>query len=115
METLFKKLGREVGIVLIVTAICLVFILITYLFSYNKLPEKLPLFYSHPWGESEMVFKPQFLILPISLLLITFINVLLILQLHPSQLILKRIIAGSLVFIDLLIFVTAMRILFIFL
>lgn len=81
---------------------------------YNQLPSKLPLFYSLPWGEAQLVAKQQFLILPAVLILMGLINGFLAYQLHPAHLVLKKIIMGSLLLISSIILITAIRILIIF-
>lgn len=85
-----------------------------FLIFSNKLPVKLPLFYSLPWGQTQLINKQQILILPGVLILITLINVFISSQLHTIQLVLKRILILSLVLINLIIFITAVKILFIF-
>lgn len=82
---------------------------------YNQLPFKLPLFYSLPWGETQLVAKQQLFLLPIILLVIVLINAFIFSQLHPVQKVLKRLLMFNLIFIDLIIFTTFLKILFIFL
>lgn len=92
--------------VLLITAIFLVF--------YHDLPPRLPLFYSLPWGQSQLVAKEQFFLLPATLTLIILINTVLALNLHSLQYPLRRMLLSSLVMISLLFFITALRILLIF-
>src|SRR3989344_3430214 len=80
----------------------LIFILIPFLLLYSSLPEKLPLFYSLPWGDFQLVQKDQFLILPAVLLSISLTNLILIWQLHPTQIILKKILSLSIIAISLI-------------
>lgn len=42
----------------------------TILIKKSSLPEKLPLFYSRPWGEEQLAFKNWLFIIPISSLII---------------------------------------------
>lgn len=99
-----------------ILASSLIFILVTAIFSiyFPKLPPKLPLFYSLPWGEGQLASKEQFFLLPIFLILITLINSFIASQLHPLQFVLKRMLMLSLVLINLIILVTTFKILLIF-
>lgn len=99
---------------LAITLMVCLLITIAFLFFYSSLPPKLPLFYSLPWGESQLVAKQQFLILPATLLLISLVNALLAHQLHPAHLVLKRILVGSLIFLSVIILITGIKILVIF-
>ena len=89
-------------------------ITLTCLILYSQLPSKIPLFYSLPWGEAQLVTKQQIFILPAVLLLVTLINSLLASQLHPVHFALKRILMFSLVCISLIILITTIKILTIF-
>lgn len=90
------------------------FIIIFVLIFYQKLPPKLPLFYSLPWGQPQLASKEQFFLLPALLISITLINAFIASSLHPLQFVLKRILMLSLVFISLIIIVAALKILLIF-
>jgi hypothetical protein len=81
---------------------------------YQILPDKLPLFYSLPWGETQLVTKTQFVIVPALIVLITLINIIISWHLHHSQLVLKRIIYVTSSFISLLLLITSFKIIFIF-
>lgn len=96
------------------TLLSLVLILLTFLILYQQLPPKLPLFYSLPWGSSQLVSKNQFLILPAVLVFISLLNAFLAFQLHPLQIVLKRVLISSVVLIDLIIFITALKIILLF-
>lgn len=96
------------------TLLSLTVILLTYFFLFKHLPQKLPLFYSLSWGESQLVSKNQFLLLPTLLIFISLFNAFLAFQLHPLQIILKRTLILSLVLINLIIFITALKIMFLF-
>lgn len=93
-------------------SVLLIVLLITVF--YNQLPLKMPLFYSIPWGENQLIAKQQFFLLPIILLLIILINTFIVSQLHSLQIVLKRLLMFSLIFIDLVILTTFFKILFIF-
>lgn len=98
----------------IFTLISVIIILSLYLFSVNVLPTRLPLFYSLPWGQSELTNKSSLLILPTIITIVALINMLLAWQLHSSQYVLKRILLMSTVLIDLIILIAAIKIVFIF-
>lgn len=95
-------------------SICLAVILMSTLLLFPVLPNKLPLFYSLAWGETQLVQKLQFFILPLSLLLISLINLVLIWQLHSSQVILKRLLSLSTIAISSIVLITAIKIITIF-
>lgn len=88
--------------------------LLTFFVFYNKLPDRLPLFYSLSWGEAQLATKQQFLLLPVAMVLIGLINTLIASQLHSVQFLLKRMLMGSLIIIDLILLITALKIIFIF-
>ncbi len=83
-------------------------------FYYPFLPPEIPLFYSLPWGESQLTNLLQYLLLPGIILLIVLINLLLTWHLHTSQLFIKRMIALATVFISFLITLTGIKIILIF-
>lgn len=98
----------------IFTLISVIIILSLYLFGVNVLPARLPLFYSLPWGQSELTNKGSLLILPAIITTVALINMLLAWQLHSSQYVLKRILLMSAILIDLIILIAAIKIVFIF-
>jgi hypothetical protein len=83
-------------------------------YYYPALPPQIPLFYSLPWGESQLTTLFQYLILPVIILLIVLVNLLVTWHLHGSQLFIKRMIALSTVFISFLITLTGIKIILIF-
>lgn len=89
-------------------------ILIFWVINYSKLPPQLPLFYSLPWGETQLASLPQFLILSSLIILILLINLIISWHLHPSQILTKRIISLTTAFTSFLILITAFRIIYIF-
>lgn len=99
---------------IVITIMVVIFITSPFLIFYNFLPDKLPLFYSLPWGESELVVKQQFFLLPIILILTCLINSFIASQLHAAQFVLKRILVLSLILIDVIILITAVKIIWIF-
>lgn len=86
----------------------------TFVFLDRILPDKVPLFYSLPWGQAQLVSKQQLFILPLILILISLVNALLAFQLHEVQRALKRMLTLSLILINLIIIITALKILLIF-
>lgn len=110
----WQKSDKFTLIPITVSFVCFFFIATLYFASYSALPAQLPLFYSLPWGESELVSKQQFFILPAVLVLITLINLLIASQLHPVQRVLKRTLMLSLILIDVALLITTLKILFIF-
>lgn len=99
---------------ILITIISIVLILSPFLIFYNRLPDKLPLFYSLPWGGDQLAAKQQFFLLPIILVLICLINSLIASQLHSVQYVLKRILTISLILIDIIVLITAIKIMWIF-
>ncbi len=99
---------------IVITIIVVIFITSHFLIIYNYLPDRLPLFYSLPWGGSELATKQQFFLLPIILVLTCLINSLIASQLHAAQFVLKRILVLSLIIIDVIILITAVKIMWIF-
>lgn len=91
-----------------------VVILILLFFNLNSLPARLPLFYSLPWGQEQLGSLAQFIILPAIIILVSLTNLFITWQLHPSQLVLKRILYTSSITTSFLILVTALKIMYIF-
>lgn len=98
----------------IFTAATILVLLGLHVFLYNSLPSKLPLFYSLPWGESQLVLKQQFFILPAILGFVALLNLFIASQLHEAQWLLKRILIFSVVVLALIILITALKIIFIY-
>lgn len=97
--------------------ISLFFVLIVsgfFTINLNRLPSRLPLFYSLPWGEGQLVNLWQFIILPATAILVLLINLTLSWHLHPSQVVAKRMLSASTALVSFLLFLTAIRIIFIF-
>ncbi|MDD2822631.1 MAG: hypothetical protein PHQ59_00985 [Candidatus Daviesbacteria bacterium] len=98
----------------LITIVSIVVILVSYFLFYNQLPNQLPLFYSLSWGGSQLATKQQFLLLPIILALICLVNSLITSQLHSAQSLLRKMLMFSLIIIDLIILITALKIITIF-
>lgn len=114
LSSFFKTSGKlTLTIVSIFIAITLLLLFFLVLFL-DILPPKLPLFYSLAWGETQLVQKQQFFILPAVMLLIGLINLSLASQLHSGQTVLKRMLILSVLVISIIIFITAFKILTIF-
>lgn len=90
------------------------FIFIAWASNYRFLPPQLPLYYSLPWGDGQLVDKSQFIILPSIIILIMLVNLIISWHLHPSQLAIKRILMISTSVIGLVILMSVLKILFIF-
>ena len=99
---------------ILITIFSAVFIALFFIINYQNLPEKLPLFYSLPWGEAQLSTKQQFSLLPIMLILIGLINTTISSQLHKTQYILKRILMLSLILVDAIVLITSIKIMSIF-
>lgn len=81
---------------------------------FRYLPKEMPLFYSMPWGKKQLADHQQFLVIPILMILVTFINQIISWQLHESQKFFKKILLiTSFVACGILI-ITFIRIIWIF-
>lgn len=87
-------------------------LIIVILFGIRSLPAKLPLYYSLPWGDDQLATHQEFLLIPISIVIITLFNSVISWQLHPSQSFLKRILLFSPLIVSLLLTVTFLKIVF---
>lgn len=114
LTSLWNQSDRFILIPAIVSTTSVVVVTALFFLLQNRLPSKLPLFYSLPWGQAQLSGKYQFLLLPTVLILTTLVNILLALQLHPVQIVLRRILTISLLLTNTIIFITALKILFIF-
>lgn len=91
------------------------FISLFIAFSAKFLPPKLPLFYSLPWGETQLVNHSQLLIIPAIISLVTLCNLIISWQLHPTQTLSKNILLFSSLLISLILTITFIKIVLIFL
>lgn len=78
------------------------------------LPNKLPLFYSLPWGSSQIAGTQQFFIIPAIIVLITLVNLTLSWQLHKTQTFFKTILLVSSLISSLILTISIVKIMFIF-
>jgi len=81
----------------------------------SLMPSKMPLFYSLPWGDSQLGSSEQLLILPAIIVLITLFNLILSWQLHPSQIFFKKILNFSSILVSIILTITFIKIVIIFL
>ena len=91
-----------------------VMVIVIFLLS-KLLPPRLPLFYSLPWGEKELVSNIQLLIIPAIITLVTFSNLIISWQLHSSQIFFKKILLFSSILVSLILSITFFKIIYIFL
>lgn len=97
------------------TPMLLSLLITLFILIYAKfLPPKLPLFYSLPWGEKQLVSTSQLLIIPAIITLVTFFNLIISWQLHPSQSFFKKILLFSSVLASLILTITFLKIILIF-
>lgn len=81
---------------------------------FQFLPQKLPLFYSLPWGDKQLANLQQFFILPASIILITLINLILSWNLHQSQFYFKIVLLISSLIFSLILTISFLKIISIF-
>lgn len=110
----YRKQDPIIFFSVLISLICSVITALVFLINFQNLPQSLPLFYSLSWGEGQLISTPQFIILPSLILLITLLNLIISWQLHPSQQVIKRIIAFSTAGVGVLITLTALKIIYIF-
>lgn len=115
LSLIFKSSDNYFLIPLSISLFTVLLIIILIWIFFQSLPPKLPLFYSLSWGDNQLVSKQQLFLLPIVLSVIILINTFIVSQLHPLQKVLKRLLMLSLIFIDLIILTTFLKILSIFL
>lgn len=114
LTSVWNQSDRFILIPTVVSAASVIVIATLFFLLQSRLPSKLPLFYSLPWGQAQLSGKHQFLLLPVILILTTLVNILLALQLHPVQMVLRRILTVSLLLTNIIIIITAFKILTIF-
>lgn len=85
-----------------------------FITNFSNLPREIPLFYSLSWGDQQLGDLWQFLILAALPFLISLTNMIISWQLHPSQILFKRILAVYSAVITLLFLLTAVKIVLIF-
>lgn len=108
---MLKKIHFWLGILPFVISLSMILFIMT-LFKF--LPPKLPLFYSLTWGEKQLATHQQFLILPTSIILVTFINLIISWQLHHQQSFFKKALLLSSVIVSLILTITFIKIVLLF-
>ena len=114
LKNIYQKSDKFFLLPIISSIVSIIMITFFILIFFNRLPPELPLFYSLPWGETQLISKERFFILPIIIILTALINSFIASQLHSLQFVLKRILMLSLLLINLIILITVMNILSIF-
>lgn len=94
--------------------VCVVLSLMILLI-FEFLPQRLPLFYSLPWGEPQLTTHQQFYIVPASILLITLTNLLISSKLPDSYNFFKKILVFSTIITTIILAITFIKIVLIFL
>ncbi len=110
----FFKNDRYLSIAVTATCLELFLLVAIFLYFYIKLPNNLPLLYSLPWGEGQLIKKEQFLIIPSCMILITLVNLSLSSGLHHQQIFLKRILLITSTVANTILFISALKIIAIF-
>jgi hypothetical protein len=97
------------------TAIFSILIIINaFAWYYPDLPSQIPIYYALPWGDSQMGELSQFAIMPFIIVLIWLSNLFITWHLHDSQVVLKRLLAGTTITSSIILTITAVKILRIF-
>ncbi len=109
-----KKSDKYFTVPLVLSFFTTVGIFISYFVLSYYLPFRLPLFYSRPWGASQLVTQQQFYILPLVLFLINLTNFSIAWNLHSSQIILQRILMLSLIPLNLIVTIAYFEIISLF-
>lgn len=91
-----------------------IFMIVSILLFFRFLPPKLPLFYSLPWGDTQLTTHQQFFIIPASITLITLLNLIISWQLHLSQSFFKKVLLLSSLVTTLILTITFIKIVLIF-
>lgn len=104
-----NKLTFWTTLIPLVVSLVLTIIILTGL---RSLPPKLPLFYSLPWGDNQLVSHQEFLLIPAIITIITLLNAVISWQLHPTQSFFKRILLFSPLVVSLLLVITFIKVVF---
>lgn len=108
---MFNKINLWVIVLPAVTSAVLI---LTVLLFFRFLPDKLPLFYSLPWGERQLATPEQFLIIPSIIILVTLVNLAVAKQLHQQQIFLKKALLLSSLIVTSILTITFIKIVFLF-
>ena len=99
---------------LFIASISILLMVFTFTALSSALPQFLPLFYSLAWGEAQLASKSQLYVLPATVLIIALFNFAIFTQLHPSQIILKRMLLINILVVDIIILISLFKIIAIF-
>jgi hypothetical protein len=86
-----RRLNLSIRLNLIFLAISFFFLVLFW----QRLPPRVPLFFSHPWGESQLIPPIGLFLLPLLCLLVLVINFCLLLKTLKEEKILAWILAGT--------------------
>ncbi len=100
---------------LIFSAITFVILHLLFFGLVRLLPHRIPLFYSLPWGETQLAYRAQFLILPAVVLLVSAFNSALAWRLREDQVLLRRMLFMIVLTVDIIILIAGVKIIWIFL
>ncbi len=99
-ELVPEKSNRAGYIIAIVTALLIALLALALA---RKLPNVVPLWYTEPWGEGRLVPQLYLLLLPVSILLVTTLNIIIAKTLGAGRPLLTRMLAyGAAVFAGLI-------------
>lgn len=100
---------------IILSPLILSFVIILTIISVLRfLPDKLPLFYSAPWGEEQLATHGQFLIIPATIVIVTLLNLVISWQLHNQQSFFKNALILQSLLVSLILTVTFIKIILLF-
>lgn len=102
-----NKLHLWIGLAILTLSLSIAAVIIT---TFRFLPPRLPLFYSLPWGESQLATHQQFLVIPASISVVTLLNLLIAWQLHPSQSFFKKALLISSIVVSLILTVAFIKV-----
>lgn len=110
-----QKSSKKIYFYLSLPSIVIAFFLSLIIFLFFEfLPPKIPLFYSLSWGEPQLVTHQQFYILPLSILLMTLINLIFLFKLNNSFDFFKKILVFSTIISTIILTITFIKISLIF-
>lgn len=108
---MYKKLSFWVHLSPFIISLIITIIIFV---AFKFLPNRLPFFYSLPWGDSQLANSQQFLIIPASISLIMLFNLIISWQLHPAQSFFKHILLVSSITVTLILTVAFAKIILMF-
>ena len=97
------------------TPLILSLLMVVFISAFAKsLPPVIPLFYSLPWGEKQLVNHSQLFLLPSIMVLVALGNLIISWQLHPQQAFFKNILSIATLSVSLILTMTFLKIILIF-